>query len=130
MNAPDDLLYSKEHEWILNENDVATLGITDHAQKELGDVVFVDLPEVGATFNANEAFGSVESVKAVSEVYLPVSGEVVETNESLLDAPEKINDSPYEEGWIIRIRLGDPSQLEALMSSQEYSKYVEEESQG
>jgi len=130
MNAPDGLLYSKEHEWILNENDVATLGITDHAQKELGDVVFVDLPEVGATFNANEAFGSVESVKAVSEVYLPVSGEVVETNESLLDAPEKINDSPYEEGWIIRIRLGDPSQLEALMSSQEYSKYVEEESQG
>jgi len=130
MNAPDGLLYSKEHEWILNENDVATLGITDHAQKELGDVVFVDLPEVGATFDANEAFGSVESVKAVSEVYLPVSGEVVETNESLLDAPEKINDSPYEEGWIIRIRLGDPSQLEALMSSQEYSKYVEEESQG
>ena len=130
MNAPDGLLYSKEHEWILNENDVATLGITDHAQKELGDVVFVDLPEVGATFNANEAFGSVESVKAVSEVYLPVSGEVVETNESLLDAPEKINDHPYGEGWIIRIRLGDPSQLEALMSSQEYSKYVEEESQG
>ncbi len=130
MNAPDNLLYSKEHEWILNENDVATLGITDHAQKELGDVVFVDLPEVGATFDANEAFGSVESVKAVSEVYLPVSGEVVETNESLLDAPEKINDSPYEEGWIIRIRLGDPSELEALMSSQKYSKYVEEESQG
>ncbi|MEE8462095.1 MAG: glycine cleavage system protein GcvH [Acidobacteriota bacterium] len=130
MNAPDGLLYSKEHEWILNENDVATLGITDHAQKELGDVVFVDLPEVGATFDANEAFGSVESVKAVSEVYLPVSGEVVETNESLLDAPEKINDHPYGEGWIIRIRLGDPSQLEALMSSQEYSKYVEEESQG
>ncbi len=130
MNAPDNLLYSKEHEWILNENDVATLGITDHAQKELGDVVFVDLPEVGATFDANEAFGSVESVKAVSEVYLPVSGEVVETNESLLDAPEKINDSPYEEGWIIRIRLGDPSELEALMSSQVYSKYVEEESQG
>ena len=130
MNAPDDLLYSKEHEWILNENDVATLGITDHAQKELGDVVFVDLPEVGAKFDANEAFGSVESVKAVSEVYLPVSGEVVETNESLLDAPEKINDSPYEEGWIIRMRLGDPSELEALMSSQEYSKYVEEESQG
>ena len=130
MNAPDDLLYSKEHEWILNKNDVATLGITDHAQKELGDVVFVDLPEVGATFDANDAFGSVESVKAVSEVYLPVSGEVVETNESLLDAPEKINDSPYKEGWIIRIRLGDPSELEALMSSQVYSNYVEEESQG
>ena len=130
MNAPDDLLYSKEHEWILTESDVATLGITDHAQKELGDVVFVDLPEVGATFDANEAFGSVESVKAVSEVFLPVSGEIVETNESLLDAPEKINDDPYGEGWIIRIRLGDPSELKALMSSQEYSEYVEEESQG
>jgi len=130
MKAPDDLLYSKEHEWILNEDDVATLGITEHAQKELGDVVFAELPEVGATFDTNEAFGSVESVKAVSEVYMPVSGEVVETNESLLDAPEKINDDPYGEGWIIRIRLGDPTELEALMSYQEYSKYVEEESQG
>ena len=130
MQAPDDLLYSKEHEWILKGNDVATLGITDHAQKELGDVVFAELPEVGATFNANDAFGSVESVKAVSEVYMPVSGEVVETNESLLDAPEKINDDPYGEGWIIRIRLTNPAELEALMSSQEYAKYVEEESQG
>ncbi len=125
MKAPDELLYSKEHEWILKENDVATLGITDHAQKELGDVVFAELPEVGATFNANDAFGSVESVKAVSEVYMPVSGEVVETNESLLDAPEKINDDPYGEGWIIRIRLTNPEELEALMSSQEYAKYVE-----
>ena len=129
MKAPDDLLYSKEHEWIQRESDVATIGITDHAQKELGDVVFADLPEVGTTFKVNEAFGSVESVKAVSEVYMPVSGEVVETNESLLDAPEKINDDPYGEGWIIRIRLTNPTELEALMSSQEYSKYVEEESQ-
>ncbi len=130
MKAPDDLLYSKEHEWLLNESDVATIGITEHAQKELGDVVFAELPEVGATFDTNEAFGSVESVKAVSEVYMPVSGEVVETNESLLDAPEKINDDPYGEGWIIRIRLGDPTELKALMSFQEYSTYVEEESQG
>ena len=130
MQAPDHLLYSKEHEWILKEKDVATIGITDHAQKELGDVVFVDLPEVGTTLSAAEAFGSVESVKAVSEVYVPISGEVLETNESLLDAPEKINDDPYGEGWIIRIRLGNPTDLETLMSSQEYSKYVEEESQG
>ncbi len=130
MTTPDDLLYGKEHEWILREKDVATIGITDYAQKELGDVVFAELPEVGATFNANEAFGSVESVKAVSELYVPVSGEVVETNESLLDAPEKINDDPYGEGWIIRIRLGNPTELEALMTSQEYSKYVEKESQG
>ena len=130
MKAPDNLLYSKEHEWILKEDDVATLGINDDAQKDMGDVVFADFPEVGTTFKVNEAFGSVESVKAVSEVYLPVSGEVVETNESLLDAPEKINDDPYGEGWIIRIRLGNPTDLETLMSSQEYSKYVEEESQG
>ncbi len=128
MKAPDDLLYSKEHEWIQRANDVATIGITEHAQKELGDVVFAELPEVGATFKVNEALGTVESVKAVSEVYMPVSGEVVETNESLLDAPEKINDDPYGEGWIIRVRLGNPTELEALMSSQEYSKYVEEES--
>jgi len=130
MKAPNDLLYSKEHEWIQRESEVATIGITEHAQKELGDVVFAELPEVGTTFNVNEAFGSVESVKAVSEVYMPVSGKVVEINESLLDAPEKINDDPYGEGWIIRIRLGDPTELETLMSSQEYSQYVEEESQG
>jgi len=129
METPDDLLYSKEHEWILNENDVATIGVTDYAQKELGDVVFVELPEVGATLSAAESFGSVESVKAVSEVYMPVSGEVVEANQSLLEAPEKINDDPYGKGWIIRIRLENPAELEALMSSQEYSKYVEEESQ-
>ncbi len=94
MKAPNDLLYSKEHEWIQRESEVATIGITEHAQKELGDVVFAELPEVGTTFNVNEAFGSVESVKAVSEVYMPVSGEVVETNESLLDAPDKIKDDP------------------------------------
>ncbi len=129
MKTPDNLLYSKEHEWIQKEDDVATIGITEYAQKELGDVVFADLPEVGTTFKANEALGTVESVKAVSEVYMPVSGEVVEANESLLDAPEKINDAPYGEGWIIRIRLENPAELESLMSSQEYSKYVEEESQ-
>lgn len=129
MTTPDDLLYSKEHEWIQKGDDVATIGITEYAQKELGDVVFAELPEVGATFKANEAFGTVESVKAVSEVYMPVAGEVVEANDSLMDAPEKINDDPYGEGWIIRIRLEDPAQLEALMSSEEYSKYVEEESQ-
>ncbi len=129
MDAPDDLLYSKEHEWIQRESDVATIGITEYAQKELGDVVFAELPEVGATFNANDAFGSVESVKAVSEVYTPVSGKIVEANESLLDNPEKINDDPYGEGWIIRIHVENPAELETLMSSQEYSEYVEEEAQ-
>ena len=130
MKTPDDLLYSKEHEWIQKEDDFATIGITEYAQKELGDVVFVELPEVGATLGAAEALGSVESVKAVSEVYMPVSGEIVEANESLLEAPEQINDDPYGKGWILRIRLENPAELEALMSSQEYSKYVEEESQG
>ena len=130
MKTPDDLLYSKEHEWIQKEDDFATIGITEYAQKELGDVVFVELPEVGATLSAAEALGSVESVKAVSEVYMPVSGEIVEANESLLEAPEQINDDPYGKGWILRIRLENPVELEALMSSQEYSKYVEEESQG
>ncbi len=130
MKAPEELLYNKEHEWILNENDAATIGITEYAQKELGDVVFVELPEVGATLSAAEALGSVESVKAVSEVYMPVSGEIVGANESLLEAPEQINDDPYGKGWILRIRLENPAELEALMSSQEYSKYVEEESQG
>ena len=129
MNAPDGLLYSKEHEWLSTENDIATIGITDHAQKELGDVVFVELPEVGNTFGAEDAFGSLESVKAVSEAFMPVSGEVVEVNEVLLDAPEKINEDPYGEGWMIRVRVQNQSELGQLMSSQDYSRYVEEETQ-
>ena len=129
MNAPDELLYSKEHEWILQEDDIATIGITDYAQAELGDVVFVDLPKVGAPFSAADPFGTVESVKAVSEIYMPVSGKIVEINETLLDSPQKVNDDPYGEGWIIRTRLEDPTELKELMSSQAYSQYVQDESQ-
>ena len=128
MNASNDLVYSKEHEWILREKDLATIGITDYAQEELGDVVFVDLPKLGEMLSAEDALGSVESVKAVSEIYMPVSGEVVEVNDSLVEAPEKINDDPYGEGWIIRTRLEDPSQLEELMSAHEYLQYVKDES--
>ncbi len=129
MNTPNELLYSKEHEWVLQENDIATIGITDYAQAELGDVVFVELPEVGAHFSAADPFGTVESVKAVSEIYMPVSGEIVEINESLVDSPEKVNDDPYGEGWIIRTRVKDPAELKGLMSSRDYSQYVKDESQ-
>ncbi len=129
MNAPSELLYSKEHEWVLQEDDIATIGITDHAQAELGDVVFVELPEVGARFSAADPFGTVESVKAVSEIYMPVSGEIVEINKALVDSPQQVNDDPYGEGWIIRTRLEDPTELKGLMSSQAYSQYVKDESQ-
>ena len=125
MNIPEDLQYTKSHEWVRIEGDTATIGITDHAQDELGDVVFVELPEEGATFDAGESFGTVESVKAVSDLYTPVGGEVVEVNSSLEDAPEKINDDPYGEGWIVKLRTSEEAEL---LSPEEYEKVVEEES--
>ena len=125
MNIPEDLQYTKSHEWVRIEGDTATIGITDHAQDELGDVVFVELPEEGDTFDAGESFGTVESVKAVSDLYTPVGGEVVEVNSSLEDAPEKINDDPYGEGWIVKLRTTDEADL---LSPEEYEKVVEEES--
>ncbi len=125
MNIPEDLQYAKSHEWVRIEGDTATIGITDHAQDELGDVVFVELPEEGDTFDAGESFGTVESVKAVSDLYTPVGGEVVEVNSSLEDAPEKINDDPYGEGWIVKLRTTDEADL---LSPEEYEKVVEEES--
>ena len=125
MNIPEDLQYTDSHEWVRIEGDTATIGITDHAQDELGDVVFVELPDEGATFDAGDSFGTVESVKAVSDLYTPVGGEVVEVNSSLEDAPEKINDDPYGEGWIVKLRTTDEADL---LSSEEYEKVVEEES--
>ena len=125
MNIPEDLQYTKSHEWVRIEGDTATIGITDHAQDELGDVVFVELPEEGDTFDAGESFGTVESVKAVSDVYAPVGGEVVEVNSSLEDAPEKINDDPYGEGWLVKLRTSGEADL---LSPEEYEKVVEEES--
>ena len=125
MSVPGDLQYTKSHEWVRTEGDTATIGITDHAQDELGDVVFVELPDEGATFDAGESFGTVESVKAVSDVYAPVGGEVVEVNSSLEDAPEKINDDPYGEGWIVKVRTSEEADL---LSPEEYEKVVEEES--
>ena len=125
MSIPDDLQYTKSHEWVRMEEDTATIGITDHAQDELGDVVFVELPEVGATIGAGDSFGTIESVKAVSDLYTPVGGEVVEVNSSLEDAPEKINDDPYGEGWIVKLSTSEEADL---LSPEEYEKLVEEES--
>ena len=125
MNIPEDLHYTKSHEWVRIEGDTATIGITDHAQDELGDIVFVELPEEGDTFDAGESFGTVESVKAVSDLYTPVGGEVVEINSSLEDAPENINEDPYGEGWIVKLRTTDEPDL---LSPEEYEAVVEEES--
>lgn len=125
---PEENLYSKDHEWILVQGDVGIIGITDYAQKELGDVVFVDLPEVGDSYDANEPFGSVESVKAVSEVFCPVSGEVVEVNTKLEDTPEMINESPHQKAWMIKIRLSNAEELKELLSAEEYQEYIQEQS--
>jgi glycine cleavage system H protein len=125
--TPDDLLFTKEHEWLRLAGDTATVGISDHAQKELGDIVYVELPKPGTKYGSGESFGSVESVKAVSDLFLPVSGEVVEINEELGAAPEKINEDPYGAGWMIRIRLSNPEDTSDLMSPEEYDDFTKEE---
>jgi glycine cleavage system H protein len=125
LSIPDDLQYTRSHEWVRMEDGTATIGITEHAQDELGDIVFVELPDEGATLDAGDSFGTVESVKAVSDLYTPVGGEVVEVNSALEDAPEKINDDPYGEGWIVKLRTTDEANL---LSPEEYEKVVEEES--
>jgi len=125
---PEDYLYTKDHEWIQVQGNNATVGITEFAQHELGDVVYVDLPEVGDTFEANEPFGSVESVKAVSEVFCPVSGEVIEVNPKLEDTPELINESPHQKAWMIKIKLSSPDETQELLSAEEYEEYVHEQS--
>ena len=125
--SPDDLLYTKEHEWLRITGETGTIGITDHAQKELGDVVYVELPKAGDKFDAGEAFGNVESVKAVSELFIPVSCEVVEVNEELAAAPEKINQDPYGSGWMVRVRLRDKNETAGLMPAKEYDEYTKGE---
>jgi glycine cleavage system H protein len=123
-NIPEDLHYSKDHEWVRVEGGVGTVGITDHAQHSLGDVVYVELPKVGDQFGAHEAFGSVESVKAVSELFCPVRGEVTEVNDSLQDEPEKVNTDPYGAAWMIKLRIGDAGEIDKLMNAAEYEDYV------
>jgi glycine cleavage system H protein len=125
---PKDYLYTKDHEWILIQDNVGTIGITDYAQHELGDVVYADLPEVSDTFEANEPFGSVESVKAVSEVFCPVSGEVIEVNSRLVENPELINESPHQKAWMVKIRLTNPEEVKELLSAEEYEEYLQEQS--
>ena len=125
--TPDDLLFTKEHEWLRIAGETATIGISDHAQKELGDIVYIELPKPGMKFKSGESFGNVESVKAVSELFIPVSGEVVEINEELGAAPEKINEDPYGTGWMIRIRLLNQDETADLMSTEEYEEYTTEE---
>jgi len=125
--TPEDLSYTKDHEWVRVKGAEATVGITDHAQHQLGDVVYVELPKVGERFEAAEPFGSVESVKAVSEIYMPLSGSVIEVNESLNDSPERVNSEPYGEGWMIRIKIENTSEVDALLTSIEYEDYIKEE---
>jgi glycine cleavage system H protein len=126
MSLPKDLRYSEEHEWVKVEGDKVTIGITDFAQSELGDIVFVELPEVGATIEADEPFGSVESVKTVSELYAPISGKVVEINENLDDSPEFVNESPYENAWMIVVEPDNKEDIEKLMTAEEYQKMISE----
>lgn len=125
-NVPEDLHYSKDHEWIRVEGDTGAVGITDHAQQALGDVVYVELPKVGEKFDAHATFGSVESVKAVSELFTPVGGEVIEVNESLNDSPEVVNSDPYGAAWMIKLKIADKSEVDSLMNAAEYEDYISE----
>lgn len=128
-NVPEDLHYSKDHEWVRVDGDQAIVGITDYAQASLGDVVYVELPKTGEQFAANEPFGSVESVKAVSEVFTPIAGSIVTINESLADEPEKVNNDPYNEGWMIRLKMDNPSAVDSLLTAAEYEDFTKAESE-
>ncbi len=124
-NIPENLRYSKDHEWVAVAGDIATIGITDYAQHSLGDVVYIDMPRVGDKMQAHEAFGSVESVKAVSEVFTPIAGEISEVNDGLNDTPEEVNNNPYDGGWMIKLKMDNPGDADALLSSAEYEEYLE-----
>ncbi len=128
MTYPADFKYTKEHEWVRAEGDTGTVGITFHAQKELGDIVYVDLPKPGAVFQKGQALGSVESVKAVSDIYAPVSGEIVEVNEALAGAPETLNQDPHGAAWLVKLRLSAPEEIKDLLTASEYQQYLGPES--
>src|SRR6266567_2367853 len=128
MNYPESYRYTKEHEWVSLSGDTATIGITFHAQEELGDIVYVDLPKPGAQLEAGKSLGSVESVKAVSDIYAPLAGEVLEANELLANAPEKLNEDPHGAAWLIRIRVADPAEFNNLLAAADYQTYVGAES--
>ena len=124
MSYPETLKYTKEHEWVKAEGDTAYIGITDHAQSELGDIVFVDLPKVGTTLAKGQTLGSVESVKAVSDIYSPISGEVVEINELLAKTPQKLNEDPHGEAWLVKVKLASAAEINDLMSAADYQTYI------
>ena len=127
MSVKEDLYYSEDHEWVREEEECLVIGVTDFAQEELGDIVFVELPEVDEEFDKGDSFGVLESVKAVSDTFIPVSGRVIEVNDNLLDNPELINDDPYGDGWLIKVDPADDSELDELLSAEEYAEFIEEE---
>ena len=125
MNIPSDLLYSNDHEWVKLDEDIATIGITDFAQQELGDIVYIEIETVGDNLQKEQVFGTVEAVKTVSDLFMPISGEVIEFNTALEDTPETVNNEPYESGWIIKIKIENPSQLKHLLSANEYKQLIQ-----
>jgi glycine cleavage system H protein len=125
-NIPEHLLYTRDHEWVHVEGEIARLGVTDFAQRQLGDVVFVELPNVGDSFEASEPIATVESVKAVSEIYLPIGGRVTERNAALDESPELLNEDPYGEGWLLKVTMTTPSEIKALLSAEAYADYIKE----
>lgn len=124
MNIPDNLKYTKDHEWVRLEGDIATIGITDFAQKELGDIVYVDINTVGETVDKEAVFGSVEAVKTVSDLFMPVTGEVVEVNSNLESAPDSVNTDPYGDGWMVKVKVADPASVNSLLSADDYKKVI------
>ena len=124
MNHPDNLMYTSEHEWVKIENNVATVGITDFAQGELGDIIFLEFPDINEAFNEGEVFGTIEAVKTVSDLFMPVSGKIVEVNEALNDDPENVNSSPYDRGWMVKIEISNDSSTESLLDSNAYLEMI------
>ena len=125
MNIPSDLLYSNDHEWVKLDEEIATIGITDFAQRELGDIVYIEIETVGDTLEREQVFGTVEAVKTVSDLFMPLSGEVLEFNTGLEDTPEAVNDEPYESGWMIKIKIDNPAQLKHLLSADQYKRLIQ-----
>lgn len=129
MNFPEDLKFSKEHEWVRVSGNIATIGVSDYAQDQLGEVVFVELPDEGEEFEKDDAFGVIESVKSVNDIYAPLSGRIIEVNDPVVDSPEIVNEDPYGEGWLVKIEISDPKELSELMSAKDYEAYIKEESE-
>tara|TARA_B100000579_G_C22366311_1_gene636173 strand:- start:271 stop:648 length:378 start_codon:yes stop_codon:yes gene_type:complete len=124
MNHPNSLMYTSEHEWVKIENNIATIGITDFAQSELGDIIFLEFPEIDESFEEGDVFGTIEAVKTVSDLFMPISGKILEVNEDLNDVPENVNESPYESGWMVKVQLNDNSSTDSLLNSESYLKLI------